>query len=160
VTIEWELEPVAGGEKVYINGTVEQVHAELAITHPNWEQDFVPKEDLVKRTDFPYNDVVCAHWPAAPNGAITNGVNYLRTVPGKPRNGPGPGNCGRVSCGRVGSDVTDKSRGAIWWCNDVSIFAPLISLVFCGKETDKVKRSDRTKSLLALALLQMELLRL
>jgi hypothetical protein len=38
-------------------------------------------------------------------------VRYLRRVQGRPRNGPRPGNCGRVSC---------SYKSAIWWCNDVS----------------------------------------
>ncbi|KAK3402528.1 hypothetical protein B0T20DRAFT_485141 [Sordaria brevicollis] len=33
----------------------------------------------------------------------------LRRVDGKPANGPGPNNCGRVSC---------RDGTAIWWCND------------------------------------------
>lgn len=36
-------------------------------------------------------------------------VYYLRRVPGKPTNGPGPGNCGRVSC---------SWNTGIYWCND------------------------------------------
>ncbi|KUI59332.1 hypothetical protein VP1G_06578 [Cytospora mali] len=40
---------------------------------------------------------------------IAQGVSYLREVPGKPSNGPGPGECGRVSC---------SYNSAIWWCND------------------------------------------
>jgi hypothetical protein len=42
---------------------------------------------------------------------IINGIEYLGKVRGVPTNGPGPGNCGRVSC---------SSNSAIWWCNDVS----------------------------------------
>lgn len=38
-------------------------------------------------------------------------LDYLEGVSGKPTNGPGPGNCGRVSCA-YGTGV--------WWCNDVS----------------------------------------
>ncbi|CCC13736.1 hypothetical protein SMACR_08240 [Sordaria macrospora] len=40
---------------------------------------------------------------------IKIGIKYLRGVPGKPANGPGPGNCGRVSC---------WGESAIYWCND------------------------------------------
>ena len=41
---------------------------------------------------------------------IKIGIEYLRGVPGKPASGPGPGNCGRVSC---------WGESAIYWCNDV-----------------------------------------
>lgn len=43
---------------------------------------------------------------------VRDGVKYLYGVPGTPRNDPGPGNCGRVSC---------ESDSGIWWCNDVSL---------------------------------------
>ncbi|KAK4175092.1 hypothetical protein QBC36DRAFT_190692, partial [Triangularia setosa] len=39
------------------------------------------------------------------------GVDYLRGLSGTAKNGPGPAECGRVSC----SDYS-----AIYWCNDVS----------------------------------------
>jgi len=51
-------------------------------------------------------------WDPADIEQIAMGIQYLSGLAGKPGNGPGPGNCGRVSC----------SWGAsIWWCNDVSI---------------------------------------
>ncbi|KAL3462964.1 hypothetical protein BJX64DRAFT_136213 [Aspergillus heterothallicus] len=36
-------------------------------------------------------------------------ANKLALVEGHPKQGPGPGNCGRVSC---------RESTAIWWCND------------------------------------------
>ncbi|KAK3949163.1 hypothetical protein QBC32DRAFT_379277 [Pseudoneurospora amorphoporcata] len=44
--------------------------------------------------------------------AIQDGITYLRGVVGKPANGPGPNNCGRVSC---------SWNAAIWWCNDNTV---------------------------------------
>ncbi|EXU94659.1 hypothetical protein X797_012265 [Metarhizium robertsii] len=48
-------------------------------------------------------------WDPADIEQIAMGIQHLSGLAGKPGNGPGPGNCGRVSC----------SWGAsIWWCND------------------------------------------
>lgn len=122
VDIQWEFQPNDGGSKLYLNGTVEQVQEELARLHPDWEEKFeAVKEDTVKRTTFNWNDVVCGKWASAePNDAI-NSVNYLRKVPGRPANGPGPGNCGRVACTKTLTGPLNKGDGgSIWWCNDVS----------------------------------------
>ncbi|KAI0408942.1 hypothetical protein F4802DRAFT_547065 [Xylaria palmicola] len=40
---------------------------------------------------------------------IRQGVDHLRKIPGNCTNGPGPANCGRVSC---------SYRSGIWFCND------------------------------------------
>lgn len=58
-------------------------------------------------------DVTCNNYDQALRFRIQEGISHLRGVNGKPRNGPGPGNCGRVSC---------SYNSAIWWCNDVSVF--------------------------------------
>ena len=59
--------------------------------------------------------VKCWGWPEASEYYISQGVDYLSDLPGKPSNGPGPGECGRVSC---------SWSAAIWWCNDVSLTPP------------------------------------
>ncbi|KAL4791933.1 hypothetical protein BDV19DRAFT_392569 [Aspergillus venezuelensis] len=127
---EWEIE-YPPGQTFQSNGTVEEVYSRLAESHPEWDESYFkpalarltqPASSssssssspaaLEKRTDF-YNDgwLVCGQWPGADRPRIQEGINYLRLVPGRPGNGPGPGNCGRVSC---------SYNAAIWWCNDVS----------------------------------------
>ncbi|KAL2822669.1 hypothetical protein BJX63DRAFT_441254 [Aspergillus granulosus] len=98
----WEVE-VCPRQTFQSNGTVEEVYSRLVENHPEWEEEYFKPSlarladnsalALLKRTDF-YNDgwVVCG-----------------QLVPGRPGNGPGPGNRGRVSCGY---------NAAIWWCND------------------------------------------
>ena len=49
-------------------------------------------------------------WNSCNGNHVNEGINYLLGVDGKPGNGPGPGNCGRVSC---------SYQSAIYWCNDV-----------------------------------------
>ncbi|KAG6146040.1 hypothetical protein E4U37_000545 [Claviceps purpurea] len=49
--------------------------------------------------------------PPCLTGTLNGGIDYLRKIrKGRhPRNGPGPRNCGRVSC---------SENTAIFWCND------------------------------------------
>lgn len=107
-----------------MNGTVQEVYSQLKAINPNFETDFPPiqindtkTDGLEKRDNIlcdPFSDLASA-------SAISSGINYLRGVPGTPTNGPGPGNCGRVSC---------SYNSAIWWCNDVSM--PSVTIIlFC-----------------------------
>ncbi|KAL5332716.1 hypothetical protein BJX70DRAFT_404294 [Aspergillus crustosus] len=50
----------------------------------------------------------CAGYGGAYPEGIWDGIQHLRRTHGQPRNGAGPGNCGRVACRR---------GGAILWCN-------------------------------------------
>jgi hypothetical protein len=117
-TIEWDVQVTPNGKFVTLNGTLEEVHAELLELNPRWDEDFLTDETedeinpLAKRTDFYGSKTVCQKFGSSARFTpIQNGIKYLRGVKGNPRAGPGPANCGRVSC---------SYNSAIWWCNDVS----------------------------------------
>lgn len=124
--ISWEVEITPGGPTVILNGTVQEVHAALLKINPNHDAEFealatkrdVPK-NLVSRNPPDY--VLCGHWYLTDEKPIKEGIAYLRRVGGQPVMGPGPGNCGRVSC---------SYDASIWWCNDVR----LIFLQYPGRE--------------------------
>ncbi|KAG5965496.1 hypothetical protein E4U57_004079 [Claviceps arundinis] len=62
---------------------------------------------------LPYK-IECAdekRWKKAYRWYIQDGLTYLSKLRAKPKMGPGPGNCSRVSC---------SYEAAIWWCNDNS----------------------------------------
>jgi hypothetical protein len=111
----WEI-TLGSGSEVSLNGTLEQVASQLNELDPGWA-DKAEARDVemspIKRTVFNYNDVRCGTFgvTTSPNSIIV-GIRHLRGVGGKPTNGPGPGNCGKVSC---------SNKAAIWWCNDVSL---------------------------------------
>lgn len=118
---EWEVEVTPGGEKVHLNGTIQEVHKELLSLNPKWDEDFgingldarlsEPRAELTKRADFSNANYFCGgRWQYCNGGAIAEGRAYLYGVAGKPSNGAGPGMCGRVSC---------SYNAAIYWCNDV-----------------------------------------
>ena len=54
-------------------------------------------------------DVGVNQWGVASTDRIIDGIAYLRSVTTQPSWGPGPGNCGRVSC---------SWNSAIWACNE------------------------------------------
>jgi hypothetical protein len=144
-TPSWEVQVIPGGELITLNGTIEEVHAELLHLNSNWDEDF-PEEpeaedtnestDLVerdfdspldKRTDFTNSKYNCfGPYGLAKSIAINQGITYLRKVKGNPRASAGPSRCGRVSC---------SYNSGIYWCNDVwylsrSSFPPLICVAW------------------------------
>ena len=126
--IVWEVPVFPGGENATIAGTVEEVHAELMRRNPQWDDDFplevAASDDLAtggleRRNDFRGTPIVCGPGTfrrgKASTYEINRGITHLRGVSGRPSRGPGPGNCGRVSC---------SWNSAIWWCNDVRTLLP------------------------------------
>jgi len=118
VDLSWDVEITPGGPRQIFNGTVQQVVAQLSKVNPNWEEDFKVSIASKKASTFAPRGLVkrdhfnCGNpWAPADYGRVIQGVDYLNGVPGQPGNGPGPGNCGRVSC---------SYKAAIWWCNDNS----------------------------------------
>ncbi|KAK4654440.1 hypothetical protein QC762_403755 [Podospora pseudocomata] len=91
----------------------------MEASHPGWNTSFhaqlvgmgittSPKASVL--TDEPESygcltDRVSLTW----SREIAQGIDYLRRVSGMAKSGPGPGNCGRVSC---------NWNAAIWFCND------------------------------------------
>lgn len=103
------------GSEVTLAGTAEQVAEQLDTLSPGWRNSLnnVNARSLAKRTYFNPQDVKCGGFPATMNpNRVRHGIDYLRDVNGRPANGPGPGNCGRVSCA---NDL------GIYWCNDVCV---------------------------------------
>ena len=117
--MQWEIQAFPDGEYLTLEGTVQEVEAQLLAINPNWETDFplppsVAAADaarrLARRTDFGGSKTLCNLFEKASIYEILGGINYLRGVGGRPGAGPGPGNCGQVSC---------SWNSAIIWCNDV-----------------------------------------
>lgn len=108
-----------GGDKVTLNGTVQEVHAQLLKLNPNYDSDFPAKRSeepssLTKR-DFKYEKYYCWgedgwHYSRkrGDSGDLQDGIDYLNSIGGTPKEAPG--SCGRVSC---------SYNMAIYWCNAV-----------------------------------------
>ena len=101
---------------IKLSGTIQEVHSELLRQNPDWDTHYltnITKESpsLNKRA-FDVSGYFCyGRWSPCSSYRIGEGIDYLRGVKGLPTNGPGPGNCARVSC---------SWSSAIYWCNDVS----------------------------------------
>lgn len=120
-TIEWEIQAFESGPMLTLNGTIEEVNSQVLQINPDFKIAEPSESELAaaydastfeKRTDFSGSHYMCdtRDWQPCYVSRIKNGISHLRGTSGRPKNGPGPGNCGRVSC---------AGRSAIWWCNDV-----------------------------------------
>ncbi|POR32128.1 Uncharacterized protein TPAR_07670 [Tolypocladium paradoxum] len=114
----WEVQATPGGPTVVLNGTVQDVHAQLVKLNPDWEAQFADdgsRENnaatLEKRTDFMGSGYVCGgRWKECDLDRLIEGIRYLRNVTAtQPYADGGTGICSRVSC---------SYNAAIWWCND------------------------------------------
>ncbi|KAK4208247.1 hypothetical protein QBC37DRAFT_444034 [Rhypophila decipiens] len=109
VDIQWDIE-VAPGQREILNGTVQEIYSQALELNPDFEiKPVAPILSARSRIDRRW--VNCNNWPLGNGERLQSGINYLRGVRGRPTNGPGPGNCGQVSC---------SWGSSIWWCNDNS----------------------------------------
>ncbi|KAK3388550.1 hypothetical protein B0T20DRAFT_98089 [Sordaria brevicollis] len=115
VDLTWEVEITPGGPTMNVTGTIQDVVKRLTEVNPNYVSDFgldKPIDDMdlpVQTRAWVERNIFCdVPFSDASNEEIVKGIKYLRTVSGRPKNGPGPDNCGRVSC---------SYYSAIYWCN-------------------------------------------
>ncbi|KAK3987509.1 hypothetical protein QBC44DRAFT_245830, partial [Cladorrhinum sp. PSN332] len=125
--LEWEAQPTPDSPFIHVNGTIQNLVAELTRLNPHLEADIdaairaseqetsanpelAARDLLAKRYDV--DGYFCfGRWAAGRLDPLNEGIRYLRGVGGRPTRGPGPGNCSRVSC---------SYKTAIYWCNDNS----------------------------------------
>ncbi|KAE8378282.1 hypothetical protein BDV26DRAFT_292379 [Aspergillus bertholletiae] len=116
-TTVFALLPFVYQVTIKARGTIEEVRDQLLSINSKWDEDYVEpakakrSTDFTKRTDFEHDGrVKCGGpWPQTDSSRIMRGIMYLQGVKGNSSNGPGPGNCGRVSC---------DWGSVIWWFND------------------------------------------
>ncbi|KAK0744669.1 hypothetical protein B0T21DRAFT_407751 [Apiosordaria backusii] len=119
VDLSWDL-PInpnnPDGAKSTVTGTIEQAIAKMEAAYPGWNATFratLPADINATRTALDDVEIDCKIKTDMANIlAIKWGIHYLRGVTGKAKNGPGPKNCGRVSC---------SWDSAIYWCNEDTI---------------------------------------
>ena len=141
--MSWEVIPTPGQPCVILNGTVQHVYSQLLEINSNHKTED-PKYLKAKRDESLANPnaataasaptaaspaiwgINCGGYHPASMKRIKDGISYLNNVTGRPINGPGPNNCGRVSC---------SYNSSIWWCNDASVPPPAYQFSFhadCG----------------------------
>lgn len=129
---EWDVE-IAPGHIEALNGTVQEVYAQVLQINPGFQPPLDAGATMESRGLHQKRNVLCGNFPSADKGRVLQGISNLRGLGAAPRNGPGPGNCGRVSC---------SYKAAIWWCNDVGTPSSRVSIVVLG--TDEHTQCDRT----------------
>lgn len=127
VDVSWDL-PVKlddpTSEIVTVTGTIEEAIAQMEAAYPGWNETFqagIPTDPMPTGDDTSFvsagtadeqpESINCkVDYDGARTSKIWDGICYLRRLnTDPPKNGPGPGNCGRVSC---------SWKSAIYWCND------------------------------------------
>ncbi|KAI7777069.1 hypothetical protein LA080_004032 [Diaporthe eres] len=118
VDIQWEV-PISADRTDTVTGTIEDVIRHLEFVAPDiLDSQHVPTPGLEPTSvPVPFDGALVktpdpSKVSCDPYGAggtkdnYSDGIRYLKTVPGKPTNGGK--SCGRVSC---------SYGAAIWWCN-------------------------------------------
>ncbi|KAG6021795.1 hypothetical protein E4U19_005460 [Claviceps sp. Clav32 group G5] len=114
-------------ETIVVNGTIQQVDSYMEAHYPGWSAKLAnltashsapAKQAPGTRLPGPFNisSVICNQpLQRASTRAFLGAIDHLRTISKdrRPRNGPGPRLCGKVSC---------SDDGAIVVCNDVRCF--------------------------------------
>ncbi|KAK6211383.1 hypothetical protein QIS74_10647 [Colletotrichum tabaci] len=106
--------PDGSGKTLSLRGTVEEVAAQMRGLGATFDidDDFgkIATPAIERRAVFTdEKPTLCHNFGEGNRTAVHVGIDYLRTVVGRPQNGAGPANCGRVSC---------RHDTGIWWCND------------------------------------------
>ncbi|VBB79469.1 Putative protein of unknown function [Podospora comata] len=121
------------GATVTVEGTIQQAIAKMDTDYPGWNQTFQAGLGDVSYVSASLAALAALEGPTydckiktdmANSLAIKWGIHYLRAIPGKAKNGPGPKNCGRVSC---------SWDSAIYWCNEVCCHVSLLCVMMSDR---------------------------
>ncbi|KAI0969932.1 hypothetical protein F4678DRAFT_462740 [Xylaria arbuscula] len=113
--ITWTGRIEEHGDNMSFTGpTLQQIEAQIREINPTftWSANELGLREGARDPSLFESDIFCAiPWdqPFASVFHIRQGISYLRKIHGDCTNGPGPGNCGRVSC---------SYSSGIWFCND------------------------------------------
>ncbi|GKT50109.1 uncharacterized protein ColSpa_10290 [Colletotrichum spaethianum] len=111
----WEVpSPDGSGKTISVRGTVEEVAAQMLDMKPSFDVDEqfgkIAITPIGRRAAFGDDtSTLCHNFREGNRSAVHVSIDQLKTVQGRPQNGAGPGNCGRVSC---------RDNTGIWFCND------------------------------------------
>ncbi|KAG6056029.1 hypothetical protein E4U17_002564 [Claviceps sp. LM77 group G4] len=118
-TLAWNVHLDPRDDPITLSGTIEEVTSKAKKLNPRWARDMEKRKPIrndgarLQARDWAYR-VDCVdgnRWKMAGSAQIKEGLDYLSKISAKPKIGPGPGKCSRVSC---------SYHAAIWWCNDKS----------------------------------------
>ncbi|KAG6174500.1 hypothetical protein E4U35_005131 [Claviceps purpurea] len=118
------LDPRDGGDSpITLSDTIEQGTSKVKKLNPRWARDLEMRKPLpdneprcTATREWPckvdcIDDLQGGPWYRADLLFVREGFDYLMKHSGKPKLGPGPDKCERVSC---------SYKSSIWWCNKSS----------------------------------------
>ncbi|KAL4789934.1 hypothetical protein BDV19DRAFT_394537 [Aspergillus venezuelensis] len=120
----WEAEPTPGAAPITINGTLEDVYAQLKEINPNYDTDFkdiIAQEQATEEDVFRGDNHKVKCWEKGKIGATIQGVNHgiqvlRRLARTKPKPRPGQRPRPYLEKMRCMPAICHK-EDAIWWCN-------------------------------------------
>ncbi|KAK0671569.1 hypothetical protein QBC41DRAFT_385614 [Cercophora samala] len=109
VELQWTVQAFPTGPFIHLNGTIEQVHAQILKINPSFDKAYPPMYlPDTEEVNFEGKRTECGRpLGFADKRYIVKGIDYLRRLPFEVPKLP-PGSCGRVSC---------SWDSAIKWCN-------------------------------------------
>ncbi|KAI1294521.1 hypothetical protein F5Y03DRAFT_399453 [Xylaria venustula] len=113
--ITWTGRIAEHGDTMSFTGpSLQQIEAQIRKINPAfaWSANEFGSRRDVSDPSLSEGEILCdLPWdpPFASVYHIRQGISHLRKIHGDCTNGPGPGNCGRVSC---------SYSSGIWFCND------------------------------------------
>ncbi|KAI0117732.1 hypothetical protein GGR51DRAFT_555016 [Nemania sp. FL0031] len=109
-SITWTGQIEEDGELMSFTGLdLQDISSQILLLNPDFSWSHPASADAPPESE---SDILCnLSWdpPFASVFHIRQGISYLRKIHGDCTNGPGPGNCSRVSC---------SYSSGIWFCND------------------------------------------
>ncbi|KAL3490622.1 hypothetical protein BJX62DRAFT_237908 [Aspergillus germanicus] len=119
VDLQTEVAWKIGEDPIILNGTVQDVHAQLLELNPNYDAEAeelakafqAKREEEEEQPQEKRDHSFCGRWPHADQILARQNVRTLRGQSGRPSLGAGPGVCARVAC-------TNDGGAVVWWCND------------------------------------------
>ncbi|KAK1961193.1 hypothetical protein LY78DRAFT_673459 [Colletotrichum sublineola] len=144
----WEMaSPDGSGSMLYLRGTVQEVVKQMKSMRPSFGTDArfgkIATPAIGRRNAygdaFDDDDIntLCHLFPAGNRSAAHESIEDLNKVQGRPQNGAGPGNCGRVSC---------RKNTGIWWCNDAQSSRELASFADIAVGAQRVLKKCQDKA--------------
>ncbi|TQN64056.1 hypothetical protein CSHISOI_11364, partial [Colletotrichum shisoi] len=109
--------PDGSGKTLSLRGTVEEVAAQMRGLGATFDIDDefgkIATPPIERRAVFTdEKPTLCHNFGEGNRTAVHMGIDYLRTVGGRPQNGAGPANCGRAKSSKELESFADIADGA------------------------------------------------
>lgn len=134
-TLTWNVQATPNGPHMLLNGSIDEVSAQLTKMNSNWEAEFAAhtsnnavaappapeKRNII--TGFELPNCNLERWGCADTDNMSKAIDLLYRFAHEPTSGPGWGQCAQLVC--WGGD-------SIWWCTDGAVAEKSFKVVADG----------------------------